>query len=630
MTINEIAKLAGVSTSTVSKIINNKDENINIETRHRVLKIVKDYNYTPYASAIQSNSSKTFLLGLLLRDSTQAQFMTQGVLESAQENGYRIILCNNANSLEEEHKNIAALKNYRVDGIIWEPISEASLQHQHYFLETELPIQFINTELKENSCNIDFIKLGYEATQVLIDCAHTQIACLTQPHNLRSSLVLEGFRRCLFENRITFQNEMILPHEPDPLMRNLYANQFTGVVSSHFSSALAFSEEYGKLQYHIPADLSLISLRDDARENMDYPKISCIKIPYYEFGRFLGSKVIQECEKASLQNSVFETSCALENRLSIDTPFTLRTSKIIVVGSINIDVTLNVDDLPQPGQTVSTSYSATTSGGKGINQSIGVAKLNHPVSLIGRVGNDYEASIIYESLKEHHVDFSAIKRDINMQTGKAYIHVPNDGESTISIFSGANSQLSPNDIKAQSRLFKNTSFCLLQTEIPMDTVIEAAETAKSFGIQTILKPAAIKKIDHALMLNIDFFVPNQKEALLLCPKQTDTEGMADYFLSLGAKNAIITLGEHGCFVKNAQTSFHVNVIPFTPVDTTGGADAFISALAVYLSSGFCLEKSVRIATYAASFCINRQGVVPALIDRNSLEIYIKTKEPGLL
>lgn len=630
MTIKEIAQLAGVSTSTVSKIINNKDDNINTETRNRVLKIVKDYHYTPYASAILSSTSKTFLLGILLKDSTQAQFMTQGILESAQENGYRIILCSNANSLEEEHKNIIALKNNRVDGIIWEPISKESLLHQHYFQSADIPVQFINTDLNEHSCNIDFVKLGYEAAKVLINYNHRQIACLTQPDSLRSSLVLEGFRRCLFDNCITFQSEMILPYEPVSFMASLYANQFTGVVSSHFSSALSFCEEYSKIQYHIPADLSLISLRDDARENMDYPPISCIKIPYYEFGRFLGKKMAALCEKNHWKESSFDTSCTLENNLSIDIPFTSKTSKIIVIGSINIDITLNVEDLPQPGQTVSTSYSTITAGGKGINQSIGVAKLKHPVSLIGRVGNDYEASIIYEALKENHVELSGIKRDINAETGKAFIHVQRDGESTISILSGANGQLSPNDIKSHQRLFRNTSFCLLQTEIPTETVAAAAETAKSLGIQTILKPATLKTIDASLMKMIDYFVPNQKEAALLCPNAVNPEEMANYFLSMGAKTVIITLGEEGCFAKNAQTSFYTDAIPFTPIDTTGAADAFISALAVYLSLDVSLEKSVRIATYAASFCINRQGVVPALIDKNSLELFIKKKEPDLL
>lgn len=630
MTIKEIAGLAGVSASTVSKIINNKDDNINAETRSRVLKIVKDYNYTPYASALQASTTKTFLVGVLLRDTSKALMLTQGIMDTAQENGYRIVLCNSANSLEEEHKNIVALKKSRVDGIIWEPVSAQSLSLQYYFADAGIPVQFMKYDPADSTCNIDFIKLGYEATQVLIDQSHTKIACLSRKDSFRSAMVVEGFKRCLFDNRISFLDEMVLKHESADFFSGIHANQFTGAVSSHFALSLRFCEEFDRLQYRIPTDFSLISLRDDARDDRSYPKISCIKIPYYDFGRYLADCIISLSEHRDQKLSHFETSCCLENRHSIDIPFSSRKPKIIVIGSINIDVTLNVDDLPQSGQTVGTSSSTITAGGKGINQSIGVAKLLHPVSLIGRVGNDYEASIIYDSLTEHHVDFNGIKRDISSETGKAYIHVQSDGESTISILPGANRLLSPNDIKSRSRFFRNTSFCLLQTEIPIETVTEAAQLAKSHGVSTILKPATLKAIPAELIREIDYFVPNLKEARQLCPQSLSVREMADYFITLGAKTAIITLGHDGCYVKNSTCEFSVPAISFTPIDTTGAADAFISTFAVYLACGYSLERAVRIATYAASFCINRQGVVSALIDRNSLEVYIKQKEPGLL
>lgn len=630
MTIKEIAALAGVSASTVSKIINNKDDNINIETRNRVLKIVKDYNYTPYASALMTCSTKTFLLGVLMKDSTQAFLMTQGILEAAQKNGYRIIFCNSADNLEEEYKHLLAFKAARIDGLIWDPVSRDSLSKLSVFDNTEFPIQLINSSADSDSLSIDFAKLGREATQVLIDNGHTRPACMLQSGQLRSLAVMEGFKRCLYDNHIPFDDHMILFTDAAESASRIHAHQFTGVVSSHFSAALALFHEFEKLQYHIPNDLSLISLRDDARESIFYPPITCLKIPNYQFGFYLGEKIIHLCEKKTEAFPAFETSCLLENRFSIDIPFTSRIPKIIVIGSINIDVTLTVEDLPQPGQTIETSHSSIAAGGKGINQSIGVSKLNCPVSLIGKVGNNYETAIIYESLAEHHVDSSGVERDITIETGQAYIHVQSDGESTISIQPGANSKLSPKDIRGLSRLFKNTSFCLLQTEIPLDTVIEAAQMAAAQGIRTILKPAALKSISTELMSHIDYFIPNKKEATLLCPNQDSLEEMADFFLSLGARNVIITLGHAGCYVKNATESFSVSAIAFTPIDTTGGADAFISALSVYLSSGYPLQKAVKIATYAAAFCINRQGVVSALIDRNSLEIYIRKTEPGLL
>lgn len=591
--------------------------------------IAKEYHYTPYA-AIQSVNAKTFLVGVLLRDSTHARRMVEGILETAQENGYRIVFCSSNNSAGEEHKNLVALKNSRIDSLIWEPLSKESLVHLNIFEDSDIAVQLINQYSTEASCGIDFVKLGYTAAQILIDNNHSQIACLLKQDANRSPFILEGFKHCLYDNKINFSDEMILPVDPQETLSAILAYQFTGVVCSHFALTLSFCEEFDKQQYRMPSDLSLISLQDDVRENITYPKISCLKIPYYEFGLYLGNKIINTCEKKQLDIPDFKTECTLDNHLSIGPPFSSKTPKIIVVGSINIDVTLNVDELPQSGQTVRTNHSTVTAGGKGINQSIGVAKLKHPVSLIGKVGNDYETVTIYQALTDNHVDLSGINRDINSETGKAYIHVQQDGESAISISAGANNQLLANDIKRLTRLFKNTSFCLLQSEIPAETVLEAAKTAVSYGVHTVLKPAALKTIDQELLQYIDYFVPNLKEAHLLCPHSSSLGDIADYFLALGAKTVIITLGHDGCFVRNHETCFSVPAIPFTPVDTTGGADAFISALAVYLTRGYPLESSVKIATYAASFCINRQGVVPALIDSNSLEIYIQKKEPHLL
>ena len=101
-------------------------------------------------------------------------------------------------------------------------------------------------------------------------------------------------------------------------------------------------------------------------------------------------------------------------------------------------------------------------------------------------------------------------------------------------------------------------------------------------------------------------------------------------MDMGAKTVIITLGRSGCYVQSTSFSDYIPAANFIPVDTTGAADAFIAALAVYLSSGYSIENAAKIATYAAGFCISRQGVIPALVDRNSLETYIKSIEPDLL
>ncbi len=630
MTIKEIAALAGVSISTVSKIVNNKDENINPETRNRVLKIVKDYNYTPYGTVKNTSEAKTFILGLLINSSSGLNSFFNGALSSAQTNGYSILVYDSAEDPSQELKHITSLCKNRVDGVIWEPVNSKSLEHRRYFEEQGIEIRYINTPFEPSSYCIDYEDMGYKATKSLLQYGHTKIGCLTKENSLPSDFVLEGFKKCLFEHGIPFYDHMVLPADSQEWFNELLTHSLTGIVSADYNSSLLLLKKMKKQQFHIPHDVSLISLRDDCREHWDFSNISSIIIPYYELGSFVCSRLIEACEKKETNSLIFQHEFRLDHTRSIDIPFSSQNKRIIVVGSINIDITLNVDELPQPGRTVSTSRHSTIPGGKGANQAVGASKLGCDVSLIGKVGSDYDSTLVYNCMEENHIDIQGLKRTPDAETGKAYIHLQNDGESMITILAGANMTLCSADITPYEKLFANASYCLLQTEVPEAAIETAAELARKHNVKNILKPAAMKSISPSLMKLIDIFVPNRKEAELLCPDVADIEGKALEFIKRGAKAVIITLGHSGCYVKAYDYEGYIPAAPFTSVDTTGAADAFIAALAVYLSLGYSMEAAAKIATYAAGFCVSRQGVVPALIDKNSLETYIRRTEPEIL
>lgn len=633
MTIREIAQLAGVSISTVSKIVNNKDANINAETRRRVLKIVKDYNYTPYGSAKNISEAKTFVLGVLLKSSPKTNRFLSGILSVAQPSGYSVLLYDSMDSTEHELKNITSICKNNVDGVIWEPVGEESLAFLRYFEEHKIEVCCISQNHGQSeppAYSIDFARLGYQATKILLEYGHTRPGCLTKKDSYRSDMVLEGFKKCLFDYNIPYHDSMKLEAEKDDWHSGILTHTPTGVVSSHYASSLSLLKYLNHIQFHVPYDISIISLRDDVRDNISFPGISSIKIPYYEFGVFMCERLIEKCEKRASELTGFPIDCSLENPASLDIPYTSRTKRIVVVGSINIDVTLNVDELPQPGRTVSTGRYSVAPGGKGANQSIGVARLGNEVALIGKVGSDYDAALIYASMEENHVDVQGIKREPFTETGKAYIHVKNDGESMITILAGANQKLTPEDIFSYEKLFCNAGYCLLQTEVPTEAVEAAARLARRHGVKNILKPAALNQIGDSLLETIDIFVPNRKEAELLCPEIQEIEGKAERFVQRGAGTVIITLGSSGCYIRAQDFTGYLPAADFTPVDTTGAADAFIAALAVYLSAGYRIKDAATVASYAAGFCISRQGVVPALIDRNSLEAYIKKADPGLV
>lgn len=630
MTIKEIANLAGVSISTVSKIINNKDQNINPETRSRVLKIVKDYNYTPYGNVKNISTAKSFQIGVLLRSGSQTNLMLNGILHAAQESGYSILLYDSGNDMEMELKHITSLCKNNADGIIWEPVSEQSMQYERYFTEQNISVCYING-YTECSFLIDFARMGYILTQKLLDYKHTRLACLLKEKSQRSALVLEGFKKCLYENQIPYSEKMELYISDREYFSKIINYGISGIVSSHFASSLILYEQMERLHYYIPSDLSLVSLKDDVREGISFPHISSVKIPYYEFGSYICRELIDKCEKREHDPEyLFAAPYVFDNEDSLEPPSFMRVRKIVVVGSINLDVTFNVDWLPQSGRTTTILNSATAAGGKGANQAVGAAKLNREVSLIGEIGNDADAAFLFDTLERENVTTQGVHRDLNAQTGKAYIYIEKGGESAVTILSGANGNLSAAGIRKRQYLFKNAGFCLLATEIPVETVVEAARTAKEYGVKNILKPAALKMIPDELLKLTDIFIPNRKEAATLCPGLSSVEEQAEYFLKKGIEAVIITLGEDGCYLKTDDTAKYYPAADFVSIDATGGADAFISAFASYMSEGFSMDNAIRIATYAAGFCVSRQGVVPALVDRNTLETHISKVEPKLL
>lgn len=626
MTIKEIAQMAGVSISTVSKIMNHKDASISAETRERVLRIAKEFNYSPYSSAINSGT-KTFTIGVLVR-SSGANLSLNGIIEAARTLGYTVLVSESSNNPECEFKGITALCRHNVDGVLWEPVCNDSLKYADSFRASGIPYVLFNYYGAESAYNLDHEQMAYNAATALVQSGHRDIACLLSS-GTRTEGVLNGYRRCLFDMGIPYQEHLVFHDITESLIHKITGHAITGIVNSHFVTAIRLYRDLVSLHYQIPYDVSLVSLRNDSREVTDFPEISTITLPHFQFGRHLCRQLIHMIEHPDSAPVPFEAEPVLDNRSTIAIPFTQRTSPLVVVGSINIDNYLKVDHLPTSGRATITNTSSVYPGGKGINQAIGAAKLGARVALIGNVGNDVDSDRIYGALMDHSVDSGGVRRCGDSSTGKAYIFVQRDGDSMISILSGANSSLSPEDIHRNVRAFENCRFCLVQTEIPDETVLCACRTAKSHGAKTIIKPSTAQSLAPELLECIDILVPNYDEICELCPEGALSE-KADYFLSRGVETVIITLGPDGCYVKTAGLEKRFPAARFQSIDNTGAGDAFICALAVYLQNGYSLEQAVRIATYAAGFSITREGVSNALIDKSTLESYLSQEEPDLL
>lgn len=218
----------------------------------------------------------------------------------------------------------------------------------------------------------------------------------------------------------------------------------------------------------------------------------------------------------------------------------------------------------------------------------------------------------------HNVDISNLISTEKVQTGKAFITINATGESTITLAKGANNDVTPEDIKRVAKAFDNAGICLLQSEIPLPALKEAAKIAKKHKAITILKPAAIKSMEDEDYQNIDIFIPNRSESLLLSNKKT-VEKAAEYFYAKGIKNVIITLDKDGALLKNEDGLKYYDANEVLVIDTTGGSDAFISALACQLIEGKDLDYAIKVANIAASYCVGKFGASNSLIDFETLE-----------
>ncbi len=617
MTLKEIAKLAEVSPSTVSKILHNKDEHIRKETRERVLDIVAQHQYVPYATSSATFSLPTKLLGVMFSDSTAKLILSQQLSITARENGYTLLFCPFSNE-EEEKRCLELFKAHKVDGYLRE-----RLPSKTYDIETTLSIPSVSFCIGQNPdpdcfC-VDYRKLGYISTKKLVDMRHQQILCITEQMFITDEFI-EGFKQCLSENQIPFYSNMVRFWSPEMLWSDFEIHRYTAAVCS---SALLASQMLQFVQRHdlkVPTDFSICCIQHHHTTLYTTPVIHSVEIPLQQMGSKLCEQLIDKVNKKTSPPILLEYPEVVGK--SIDIPRTLRDKKILVIGSVHTDTLLTVKKLPIGGEVTVVEKRLRLPGGKGLNQTLGASKLGADAYLISKIGQDYDGSTLYNFMMENNINTDGVLTDNISSTGHAYIAVQDDGESSITVYHGANQNLTAEDISRYEKLFENTALCLLQTEIPLETTLFAGKLAKKHSVVTVLKPCGVSSLSEELLKYIDILVPNEQEAQLLTPNLYTPEQQAEFFRSKGVATVIITLSDRGCYLQTEDKSAYFPAATFIATDTTGAADAFIATLGVYLSRGCSIEDAITYANYAAGYSITRQGVPPSLIDRAQLEFYV--------
>ena len=289
---------------------------------------------------------------------------------------------------------------------------------------------------------------------------------------------------------------------------------------------------------------------------------------------------------------------------------------IIVVGSLNMDFVVSVEQLPAPGETVLGRNFQMIPGGKGANQAVAAAKLGGnsvAVRMVGRVGHDVFADHLKASLSAAGVEVSAVHAAKSAATGVALISVDRTGQNSIVVASGANHELAASDVGAMRQVFRGARLALFQLETPLDTVTAALALAREEGLTTILDPAPAQPLPESLLRKVGILTPNESEALRLLDRPparvspSEAPEMAAALRHRGPQTVIIKLGEHGCYVDSPALQSLIPGFTVKVRDTTAAGDTFNAALAIALAEGAPLEHALRFANAAAAVSVTRPG-----------------------
>ena len=295
--------------------------------------------------------------------------------------------------------------------------------------------------------------------------------------------------------------------------------------------------------------------------------------------------------------------------------------RIVVLGSLNMDIVLRVPHAPAAGETLLGHSIAHIPGGKGANQAVSCAREGGRVGMIGCVGNDAHGQALRDALERDGIDTAALRTSPSEPTGTALILVEDGGQNRIVMIPGANAQAEIDQAALRQQL-QGAAFLVTQFEIPMDQVARAISVAHEAGCKVLLNPSPVQPIAEPLWPRIDTLVVNEIEAEALCGQAADSPQEAalagQALRAKGIARVVVTLGAGGAVAVDADGARHHPAPKVQAVDTTAAGDTFLGALAVALGEGQSFDEAVRLGIRAAALCIQQPGAQPSIPQRDAV------------
>lgn len=307
--------------------------------------------------------------------------------------------------------------------------------------------------------------------------------------------------------------------------------------------------------------------------------------------------------------------------------------EVIVVGSLNIDLVVQVPRFPAPGETITGGDLQRYPGGKGANQAVAAAKHQISTAMIGKVGDDPYGEELLENLEHHQIDTTRVLREPDTPTGSALISITPEGENSIIVSPGANARLRAEDLQQAEELIAGASLMLLQLEVPLTTIAHAVRLGKKHGLRIILNPAPAVELPASVLEEIDILVPNQSELALLSGMEIDSiqavETAAGALLDAGIPALIVTLGAEGAYLASEHAKAHLPSIDIRVVDSTAAGDAFIGGLAAAVIQGKSLDDAVQYANIAGALAVTKKGAQPSLPTAAEVKAVLQSTQTSL-
>jgi ribokinase len=299
---------------------------------------------------------------------------------------------------------------------------------------------------------------------------------------------------------------------------------------------------------------------------------------------------------------------------------------VVVVGSINTDLVITADRLPQRGETAPALAFRTYQGGKGANQAVAAALLGATVIMVGKVGSDDYGTKSVHALEACGVDCTHVAVQPG-ESGLAFITVGAAGENTILILPGANATVTPDFIESKRDIIRSAGMVLTQLEIPVASVLRLAQICAEEGVPLMLDPAPAAELPPDLFPLCRWITPNETEAAFYAETSgSDPAIVAKALLQRGVQGVILKLGERGAHLYDGDAEvIAIAPFPVKAVDTTAAGDTFNGAFAAAFTAGDDLAASGRIASAASALSVTRMGAQASMPDAEEVTLFLRDR-----